>query len=68
MRSRRYCLITRHHHAVGAMVQFQRQNLTRYDLPDDWWHVFSWGVVVHFRKIDKALDELARADESLEER
>lgn len=46
---------------VGAMVQFQRGDLTRLELPDDSFrHVFSWGVVIHIREIDKALDELSR--------
>lgn len=49
---------------VGSMVQFQQQDLTRLDLPDgSFRHVFSWGVVIHIREIDKALDELARVVE-----
>jgi ubiquinone/menaquinone biosynthesis C-methylase UbiE len=49
---------------VGDMVQFQRQDLTRLDLPDSSFrHVFSWGVIIHIREIDEALDGLARVVE-----
>lgn len=49
---------------VGTMVRFERQDLTRLDLPDgSFRHVFSWGVVIHIREIDNALDELARVVE-----
>jgi len=49
---------------VGHMVQFQRQDLTRLELPDDSFrYVFSWGVVTHIREIDKALHELTRVVE-----
>jgi len=49
---------------LSHMVEFDRQDLTQLDLPDhSFRYVFSWGVVIHIRDIDKALHELARVVE-----
>jgi ubiquinone/menaquinone biosynthesis C-methylase UbiE len=46
---------------LSSAVEFRREDLTRLTLPDaSFRYVFSWGVVIHIREIDRALDELAR--------
>ena len=46
---------------VAKDVKFQREDLTRLSFPDAFFkHVFSWGVIIHIREVERALDELAR--------
>jgi len=45
----------------GDMVEFAQKDLTNLDLPDESFeHVFSWGVIIHIREIELALENLAR--------
>lgn len=42
-------------------IEFAREDLTRLSFPDGAFRfVFSWGVIIHIRDIEKALDELIR--------
>ncbi len=42
-------------------VEFAREDLTRLSFADGAFrHVFSWGVIIHIRDIERALDELIR--------
>lgn len=42
-------------------IEFQKEDLTALSFPDaSFQYVFSWGVIIHIREIEKALDELAR--------
>jgi SAM-dependent methyltransferase len=46
---------------VADSVEFARGDLTRLGFPDEALHrVFSWGVIIHIRDIERALDELVR--------
>ncbi len=46
---------------VADQVEFAREDLTRLSFADaSFKFVFSWGVIIHIREIEKALDELAR--------
>jgi SAM-dependent methyltransferase len=46
---------------AGVSVEFAREDLTRLSFPDGAFrHVFSWGVIIHIRNIERALDELVR--------
>lgn len=46
---------------VSEKIEFAQKDLTALDLPDaSYQYVFSWGVIIHIREIEKALDELAR--------
>jgi ubiquinone/menaquinone biosynthesis C-methylase UbiE len=46
---------------VNDAVEFAREDLTRLSFPDSTFHhVFSWGVIIHIREIERALDELIR--------
>lgn len=46
---------------VADSVEFAREDLTRLSFPDSaFHHVFSWGVIIHIRDIERALDELIR--------
>jgi SAM-dependent methyltransferase len=46
---------------VEDSVEFAREDLTRLSFPDGTFrHVFSWGVIIHIRDIELALDELTR--------
>ncbi|HXY34838.1 MAG TPA: class I SAM-dependent methyltransferase [Planctomycetaceae bacterium] len=46
---------------VAESVEFAREDLTRLSFPDSAFrHVFSWGVIIHIRDIERALDELIR--------
>lgn len=45
-------------------VDFAREDLTRLSFPSGAFrYVFSWGVIIHIREIEKALDELIRVVE-----
>src|SRR5262249_49391773 len=45
----------------SSAVEFKQEDLTRLSFPDNSFHyVFSWGVIIHIRDVEKALDELAR--------
>lgn len=49
--------------AAGAMpsVEFEQQDLTKLTYPDaSFRFVFSWGVIIHIREVEKALSELSR--------
>jgi SAM-dependent methyltransferase len=49
---------------LGSAVEFRREDLTRMTFPDaSFRYVFSWGVIIHIREVDSALDELARVVE-----
>ncbi len=42
-------------------INFQQENLTQLSFADaSFQYVFSWGVIIHIRDIEKALDELSR--------
>jgi len=44
-----------------ATERFAREDLTRLSFPDgSFRHIFSWGVIIHIRDIESALDELVR--------
>lgn len=46
---------------LKALVEFQKEDLTNLKIPDaSFQYVFSWGVVIHIKHIEKALNELAR--------
>ena len=46
---------------VAGSVEFAREDLTRLSFSDgEFRHVFSWGVIIHIREIERALDELVR--------
>jgi SAM-dependent methyltransferase len=46
---------------VADSVEFARADLTRLGFPDEAFRrVFSWGVIIHIRDIERALDELVR--------
>jgi 2-polyprenyl-3-methyl-5-hydroxy-6-metoxy-1,4-benzoquinol methylase len=46
---------------VDDSVEFAREDLTRLSFPDGTFrHVFSWGVIIHIRDIEQAIDELTR--------
>ena len=46
---------------VSAAVEFRQEDLTKLSFPDgSFRHVFSWGVIIHIRDVEKALDELCR--------
>jgi SAM-dependent methyltransferase len=46
---------------LSERVTFQREDLTRLSFEDESFDfVFSWGVIIHIREIEKALDELCR--------
>jgi SAM-dependent methyltransferase len=46
---------------LASAVQFQQEDLTRLTFPNrSFRYVFSWGVIVHVRAVEKALDEFAR--------
>ena len=46
---------------VGNCVEFSREDLTRLTFSDGAFrHVFSWGVIIHIREIERVLDELIR--------
>jgi ubiquinone/menaquinone biosynthesis C-methylase UbiE len=46
---------------VADRVAFAREDLTALSLPTaSYRYVFSWGVIIHIREIERALDELAR--------
>jgi ubiquinone/menaquinone biosynthesis C-methylase UbiE len=46
---------------MSHAVEFQQQDLTHLNFPDEsFQYVFSWGVIIHIREIEKALDELSR--------
>jgi SAM-dependent methyltransferase len=46
---------------MADRVEFRREDLTNLSFPDaSFDYVFSWGVIIHIREIDRALDELAR--------
>jgi SAM-dependent methyltransferase len=46
---------------VADSVEFAREDLTHLSFPDGTFrHVFSWGVIIHIRDIERALDELTR--------
>lgn len=45
----------------SSAVTFQQEDLTNLSFPDaSFEYVFSWGVIIHIRDIEKALDELTR--------
>jgi len=49
---------------LASAVEFRQEDLTRLTLPDaSFRYVFSWGVIIHIRDVEKALDELARVVE-----
>jgi 2-polyprenyl-3-methyl-5-hydroxy-6-metoxy-1,4-benzoquinol methylase len=46
---------------LAAMIDFRREDLTRLSFPErSFRNVFSWGVIIHIREVEKALDNLAR--------
>jgi 2-polyprenyl-3-methyl-5-hydroxy-6-metoxy-1,4-benzoquinol methylase len=46
---------------VADRIEFYQQDLTELDLADSSFrYVFSWGVIIHIPRAEKALDELAR--------
>jgi SAM-dependent methyltransferase len=46
---------------VADSVEFAREDLTRLSFPDGAFdRIFSWGVIIHIRDIESALDELIR--------
>lgn len=46
---------------VSARVAFRQEDLRRLSLADaSYQSIFSWGVVIHIKEIERALDELAR--------
>jgi SAM-dependent methyltransferase len=46
---------------VDSAVEFRKEDLTKLSFPDaSFHHVFSWGVIIHIRDVEKALDELCR--------
>ncbi|AFY79627.1 MAG: methyltransferase domain-containing protein [Hydrococcus sp. C42_A2020_068] len=46
---------------VSDRVEFHQKDLTQLDFPDSsFCYAFSWGVIIHIREAEKALDELAR--------
>src|SRR5207249_2919050 len=46
---------------VADKIQFHKKDLTNLDFADNSFrYVFSWGVVIHIRDAEQALDELTR--------
>jgi ubiquinone/menaquinone biosynthesis C-methylase UbiE len=46
---------------VSSSVNFRQEDLTKLSLTDaSFRFVFSWGVIIHIREVEKALSELAR--------
>ncbi|AFY58475.1 methylase involved in ubiquinone/menaquinone biosynthesis [Rivularia sp. PCC 7116] len=46
---------------VADKIEFYQKDLTKLDFPDNSFnYVFSWGVIIHIRDVEKALNELAR--------
>jgi len=46
---------------VSEKIEFHQKDLTCLDFPDEsFGYVFSWGVVIHIREAEKALNELGR--------
>ena len=46
---------------VDSCIEFHQEDLTKLSFVDaSFRHVFSWGVVIHIREVERALDELAR--------
>jgi SAM-dependent methyltransferase len=49
---------------LAPAVEFRQEDLTRLTFPDaSFRYVFSWGVIIHIRDVEKALDELVRVVE-----
>jgi ubiquinone/menaquinone biosynthesis C-methylase UbiE len=50
---------------LTSAIEFRREDLTRLTFPNhSFRYVFSWGVIIHIRDVEKALDEFARIIES----
>ncbi len=46
---------------MSSVVSFQQEDLTALTFPDaSFEYVFSWGVIIHIKEIEKALNELSR--------
>lgn len=46
---------------LSSAIEFRQEDLTRLTFPDaSFRYVFSWGVIIHIREVERALDELAR--------
>jgi ubiquinone/menaquinone biosynthesis C-methylase UbiE len=49
---------------LESSVEFRHEDLTKLSFADaSFRHVFSWGVIIHIREVERALDELARITE-----
>lgn len=47
--------------SIEEAIEFGREDLTELSFPDGAFrHVFSWGVVIHIRDLERAIDELVR--------
>jgi len=46
---------------LASQVEFRQEDLTKLSFPDaSFGYVFSWGVIIHIRSVERALDELCR--------
>ena len=49
---------------IESSIEFHCEDLTKLSFADaSFRHVFSWGVLIHIREVERALDELARITE-----